>query len=101
MSRGPTRRVQRMIEAGLVAPEVLAAASHEADLLEHPYVGCEHLELARLRVEGRRADYKTLKQTLPFGLRRRWWRPRGRRSALRQQGLRATQNARLEAESND
>ncbi|MDT4970443.1 MAG: hypothetical protein QOG22_586, partial [Pseudonocardiales bacterium] len=38
-----------MCDAGLIPPGLLAAASHEADLLEHPYIGYEHLELARLR----------------------------------------------------
>ncbi|MDT4975362.1 MAG: hypothetical protein QOG98_1120 [Pseudonocardiales bacterium] len=90
-----------MCDAGLIPPGLLAAASHEADLVEHPYIGYEHLELARLRAEDRDSDYNALKGMLPIGLRRRWWRPRGRRSALRSQGLLATRNARREAESND
>lgn len=44
MSRGPTRRVQALIESDAVSPELLAAADHEADLLAHPYIGLEHLE---------------------------------------------------------
>ena len=56
-----------MHDAGLIPPDLLVAASHEADLLEHPYVGCEHLELARLRAEGRDSDYHALKATLPTG----------------------------------
>ena len=90
-----------MSDAGLVAPDLVVAAGHEADLLEHPYIGCEHVKLARLRAEGRDAEYLRLKASLPIGLSRRWWRPRGRHSALRSQGLRATRNARRQAENND
>ncbi len=36
VSRGPTRRVRRLIESGAVRPELLRAAEHEADLLAHP-----------------------------------------------------------------
>ncbi len=45
MSRGPTRRVRRLQESGAVTADVLRAADHEADLLGHPYIGLEHLEL--------------------------------------------------------
>lgn len=85
----------------MVTPNLLVAASHEADLLEHPYVGLEHLDLARLRTAGRQADYAALKETLQPGLQRRWWRPRGRGSALRNPGLDATRQARIEAENTD
>ena len=47
MSRGPTRRVRRMLASGAVSDQLLQAADHEADLLGHPYIG-EHLELGRL-----------------------------------------------------
>ena len=48
MSRGPTRRVRRMLASGAVSDQLLQAADHEADLLGHPYIGVEHLELGRL-----------------------------------------------------
>ncbi len=65
-SRGPTRRVRQLIDAGLVPNELLAAASHEADLLAHPYVGLEHLELARLRLAGKPEERESLRR--PFAL---------------------------------
>jgi hypothetical protein len=45
--------------------------------------------------EGGEAEYNDLRATLQLGLRRRWWRPLGRRSALR---LRETRDARRAAE---
>lgn len=78
LSRGLTRRIQRLLDAGAVDPGLLAAAGREADLLEHPYVGIEHIELAGLGAEGRGDAYAALKASLPVrGMRRRWWRPRG------------------------
>ena len=47
MTHGPTRRVRQLISAGSVSLDELAAAEHEADLLAHPYIGVEHVELAR------------------------------------------------------
>ncbi len=101
VSRGPTRRVQQMIAAGLVAPDELSAANHEADLLAHPYVGVEHLELTRLRLAGKHQEREELRQQLSQGVRPRWWRPRGPRSALRKAGLTATEAARQRAEQDE
>ena len=101
VSRGPTRRVRRLIDAGVVPPELLAAADHEADLLAHPYIGVEHLELAGLRLAGRWAERDTLRLQVSAGVPRRWWRPRGPRSALRRAGLAATEAARQRAAEDD
>ena len=98
MSRGPTRRVRELIASGAVSNELLRAADQEADLLAHPYTGVEHLELARLRLAGRDAERDALRRELGVGVPTRWWRPRGRRSALRTRGLEQTEAARLAAE---
>lgn len=98
VSRGPTRRVQELIASGAVSNELLRAADHEADLLAHPYTGVEHLELARLRLTGRPAERDALGRELGVGMPTRWWRPRGRRSALRRTGREQTETARLAAE---
>jgi hypothetical protein len=37
-----------MLASGAVSDQLLQAADHEADLLGHPYIGVEHLELGRL-----------------------------------------------------
>jgi hypothetical protein len=97
VSRGPTRPVRKLIDAGVVPPEWLVAASHEADALAHPYIGVEHLELARLTLEGRHDERDAYRRSLGVGVRRRWWRPRGPRSALRRRGLRETAEQRLAA----
>jgi len=98
VSRGPTHRVRRMIDDGQVTPQLLRAAEHEADLLAHPYIGVEHVELARLRLAGRDAELEELRRRIPAGVRRRWWRPRGPHSALRRRGLAETEAARQAAE---
>lgn len=98
MSRGPTRRVGRMAAAGEVSAEVLKAADHEADLMAHPYIGIEHLELARLSLAGRTVARDALRQEITVGVPSRWWRPRGRNSALRRQRLKQTQVAQQIAE---
>lgn len=98
VSRGPTRRVRQLLASGVVSDQLLAAAEHEADLLAHPYIGIEHMELARLRLAGRTAEREALRERLGIGIRRRWWRPRGRDSALRRRGLEQTEAARLAAE---
>jgi hypothetical protein len=87
--------------AGEVSRELLHAADHEANLLAHPYVGMEHLELARLRLAGRAAARDELLGRLSSGVPRRWWRPLGPRSALRQHGLAQTRAARDAARRND
>jgi hypothetical protein len=86
-----------LIDAGVVAPEWLAAANHEADALAHPYVGVEHLELARLAMQDRYDERDAYRRALRVGVRRRWWRPLGPRSALRRRGLRETAEQRLAA----
>ncbi len=98
MSRGPTRRVRQLIADGLVSPELLVAADREADLLAHPYIGLEHLQLARLGLLGRYEQAQALRRWLTRGVPRRRWRPRGRRSALRERGLAETQAAQRRAE---
>jgi hypothetical protein len=87
MSRGPTRRVQRLLDVGEVSEQLLIAAEHDADLLAHPYIGLEHVALARLRLAGRLTEHADLQAQLrqrPIGP--RGWRPRGRHSALRRRG---------------
>jgi hypothetical protein len=92
--------VQRLIAAGEVPAKLLVAADHEADALEHPYIGVEHLELARLRLAGRLAERDALRATLPVGITgsTRWWRPRGPRSARRRPGILAAERARRAAQ---
>jgi len=96
--RGPSRRLQELTASGTVSNELLRAADHEADLSAHPYTGVEHLELARLRLTGRDAERDALRRELGVGMPTRWWRPRGRRSALRRTGREQTETARLVAE---
>jgi hypothetical protein len=90
--------VRRLLASGEVSAQVLRAADREADLLEHPYIGVEHLALARLKLAGRTAEREALLQRTTVGVRRRWWRPRGRYSALRRQGLEESRAARRAAE---
>ena len=84
-----------------VPRELLAAADHEADILAHPYIGVEHLDLGRLSLEGRLAERDELRQSVLGGVPRRWWRPRGRRSALRRRGLRQTAERQMTAQRRD
>lgn len=98
MSRGSTLRVRRLIDDGSVTPQLLAAADHEADLLAHPYIGIEHVELARLRLAGREQERATLRAGLAAGVPHRPWRPRGPRSALSRAGLAETPAAQRRAE---
>jgi hypothetical protein len=97
VSRGPTRRVQRLALSGAVSEQLIALADHEADLLAHPYIGTEHLHLAQLRFEGRTPERDALLAKIAPGIRRRWWRPRGARSALRRRGLAETEARRAAA----
>jgi hypothetical protein len=101
MSRGLTRRVRKLVDAGAVPDEVLVAADHEADLLGHPYLGVEHLQLGRLAIERRVEDRAALREALDREAPRRWWRPRGPRSALRARGLQETKERRLAAKRED
>ncbi len=101
MTRGPTRRVRRLITGGAVTAELLAAADHEADLLAHPYIGLEHLELARLRLAGREEERAAVRGVLTAGVQLPRWRPRGRGSALRRRGIARTQVAQRCAERRD
>jgi hypothetical protein len=98
MSRGPTRRVHRLLGSGAVSGQLLQAADHEADLLGHPYIGLEHLDLGRLDLAGLTTERDALRQRMRGGVRRRWWRPRGPNSALRRRGRKQTEGARLSAE---
>lgn len=82
--------MKRLIAAGVVSQELLATADHEAEILAHPYIGVEHLELGRPTLQGRYVERDELRQAVSGGVERRWWRPRGRRSALRPRGLRET-----------
>lgn len=97
MSRGPTRRVRRLIRAGVVNGELLSAADHEADLLAHPYIDLQHVELARLRLAGLDRERQKLLARTPPGVARTRWRPLGRGSALRPRGLAQTRAAQLRA----
>ena len=83
MSRGWTRPVHCLLTLGVVSGQLLKAAGHEADLLAHPCIGLEHLKLGCLTLQGRVAERDGLRQRIPVGVPRRWWRPRGPRSALR------------------
>jgi len=51
-SSRPSRRVRRLLDAGHLSDELLAMADREADLLEDPYIGVVHVELARMRLAG-------------------------------------------------
>src|SRR5450432_2915222 len=99
VSRGPTRRVRRLLERGDVTADEVVRADVEADLLEHPYLGIEHVLLARFWIAGLLAERQALLSTLSPGTPRRWWRPRGRNSALRRRGLEETRSARRTAEA--
>jgi hypothetical protein len=78
---------------------VLALVKQTA--LEHPYLGIEHVLLARLWIAGLFAERKALLGTLSSGTPRRLWRPRGPNSALRRRGLAETRSARRNAEARD
>lgn len=84
-----------------MSDELLRAADHEADLLAHPFIGVEHVELARLRLAGLESERDALRQSIPGGVRRRWWRPRGPHSALGRRGLEATRVAQQVAEARE
>ena len=101
MSRGPTRRVRRLLESGAVSSQLLEAADHEADLLGHPYIGVEHLDPGRLHLAGLKTERDALRQRMRVGVPRRWWRPRGPTSALRRRGRHQTKVARLSAERDE
>ena len=101
MSRGPTRRVRRLLASSAVSAQLLQAADHEADLLGHPYIGLEHLDLGRLHLAGLTTERDALRQRMRVGVHRRWWRPRGPNSALRRRGRDQTKAARLSAERDE
>ncbi|WP_434004293.1 hypothetical protein [Candidatus Dormibacter sp.] len=98
MSRGPTRRVSRLVASGAISEALVRAAEHEADLLAQPYISLDHVQLARLRRDGLAAEYNALRGRLTADVPRRWWRPLGPRSALRRRGRQDTEAARLAAE---
>jgi len=101
MSRGPTRRVQRLLASGAVSGQLLQAADHEADLLGHPYIGLEHVDLDRLHLAGRTTERDELRQRMRVSVARWWWRPCGPNSALRRRGRDQTKAARLSAERDE
>ncbi len=101
MAHGVTRRVQRLIEQGLVSADVVRAAHHEADLHSHAYVGLEHVELARLALAGRVSELHVARRGIRPDMQRGRWRPLGRTSALRVAGIRDTQRRRQEAEKRE
>jgi hypothetical protein len=84
-----------------VSGQLLQAADHEADLLGHPYIGLEHLDLGRLHLAGRTTERDALRQRMRVGVPRRWWRPRGPNSALGRRGRDQTKAARLSAERDE
>lgn len=98
MSRGPPRRVRRLLDAGHLSEELRGMADREADLLEHPYIDLQHVQLARLRLQGQETERRALLTQISKGVQRRWWRPLGPRSALRPAGLQQARDARLAAE---
>jgi hypothetical protein len=87
-----------MLASGAVSGQLLQAADHEADLMGHPYIGLEHLDLGRLYLAGLTTERDALRQRTREGVTRLWWRPRGRNSALRRRGREQTEVARLSAE---
>lgn len=66
------RRVRRLLDVGQLSDELVAAADREADHLEHPYIGVEHIDLARLRLAGNETGRQELLNQLPTVVRRRW-----------------------------
>ena len=101
VSRGPTRRVRRILDRGEATAAEVARADVEADLLEHPYIGVEHVLLARLWIAARVAEREALLAILSPGVPRRWWRPRGSNSALRRRGVEEAREARRTAAARD
>jgi hypothetical protein len=90
-----------LIERGAVSPQLLAEADREADLLAHPYIGLDHLELAQLRLAGREEERTAMLRGLTAGVRVPRWRPRGPGSALRRRGIALTQAAQRRAKRRD
>jgi hypothetical protein len=101
MSRGPTWRVRHMIDKGEISSDLIRAADHEADLLGHPYIGLEHLELARFGLAGDVCRRDRLRAMVAGEVRHRWWQIRGGRSALRRAGRAQTDATRREAEARE
>ena len=69
---------------------LMEEASHQAALRRHPYISPDHVALAGARAGGddRAAGYLAACLDEIAVSTRRWWRPRGRRSALRSRGQR-------------
>ncbi|MEU6261011.1 Clp protease N-terminal domain-containing protein [Streptomyces sp. NPDC047043] len=70
--------------------ELLSEAEHEARCRRHPYLSSEHVLLAVARAAGERelvSEYAGALDRTPVRV-HRWWRPRGRSSALRARGQR-------------
>lgn len=81
--------------------ELLAMADREADLLEHPYVGVEHVELARLRLAGKATENKRCCISSPATCRPVGVKPLGPHSAFRSNGLEQTRATRRAAEEDE
>jgi hypothetical protein len=86
---------------GVAREELITEARHQADLLAHPYVGPEHVQLAALRLSGRREDWARLHAALSPGLRNDGWRPRGALSAARRRGRRQAVRRQTAAADNE
>lgn len=90
--------VSSLVTSGAASEELLRAADREADLLAHPYIGLEHVQLARLGLNGRTVERDVLRQQMRIGVTKRWWQIRSPRSALRAAGVEETEAARHAAE---
>jgi hypothetical protein len=68
----------------------MEAASQQAALRRHPYVSPDHVALAAARDvgDGQMADNLAGRLDATVAATGRWWRPLGRRSALRPRGQR-------------
>ncbi|MFF5138231.1 Clp protease N-terminal domain-containing protein [Streptomyces sp. NPDC013157] len=69
---------------------LLSDAEHEARRRRHPYLASEHVLLAAFKAAGDReliTEYANALDRTPARV-HRWWRPRGRSSALRTRGQR-------------
>jgi len=74
----------------LTLRQLMDEASHQAALRRHPYISPDHVALAGARAGGddkAACHLATCLDEIPVST-RRWWRPRGRRSALRPRGQR-------------
>src|ERR1019366_3197104 len=91
----------RLLASALCRASSTRNADREADLLGHPYIGVEHLDLGRLHLAGQTMDRGALRQRMRVNSPLRWWRPLGPRCALGRQGREQTQAARLSADRDE